>query len=216
MTSNLEDEDLLHQGRPAKPPSRQWANILLSCLLVVSCALFGYVVHPDKGLSCPHTKPSCPATPGTDKPSHNDLNGHPPPTILTCGNFSAEARSHGCVFDLLTNNWMPAYCADPTPDDEYRAWALKPTRDLGAFAFFHDQEAQVHISTEEHLSDLPYYMKILAKTPWDIKCMPDSVRTRNWPSLDDCGPDNDQRLPMPCDEAHVQLQDRSASGPQTV
>ncbi|KAB5518703.1 hypothetical protein GE09DRAFT_1259196 [Coniochaeta sp. 2T2.1] len=87
-------------------------------------------------------------------PSHNDHDSHPPPMILTCGNSSAEARSRGCVFDLLTNSWMPAYCADPTTDEEYRAWVLEPTRDLGSFAFSHDEEAQVHISTEEYLSDL--------------------------------------------------------------
>ncbi|KAH8903314.1 hypothetical protein BR93DRAFT_869743, partial [Coniochaeta sp. PMI_546] len=78
----------------------------------------------------------------------------PMPTELHCGNSSMEARSLGCVFDLLTNNWMPKYCADPTTDDEYRAWVLDSDRHLGSWAFYHDDKAENQVASEEVLSDL--------------------------------------------------------------
>jgi hypothetical protein len=60
----------------------------------------------------------------------------------------------GCVFDLLTNNWMPEYCADPITDAEYREWVLDPSRQLGAWAFYHDEQGQKQVASEEVLSDL--------------------------------------------------------------
>ncbi|OIW26589.1 hypothetical protein CONLIGDRAFT_683554 [Coniochaeta ligniaria NRRL 30616] len=130
------DDDLLPEGSHVR--SRQCAYILLVCLVALTCALFGYVAHPN-------TKPSC-STPST-VPSTT-------PTELHCGNSSTEARSLGCVFDLLTNNWMPKYCADPTTDAEYRAWVLDPSRHLGTWAFYHDDKAERQVTSEEVLSDL--------------------------------------------------------------
>jgi hypothetical protein len=81
---------------------------------------------------------------------------HPTPTKqeLRCGNSSTEARARGCIFDLLTNNWMPAYCADPYTDAEYREWVLDPNRRLGAWAFFLDEQATNQVKSEEDLSNL--------------------------------------------------------------
>ncbi|KAF1994326.1 hypothetical protein P154DRAFT_447844 [Amniculicola lignicola CBS 123094] len=73
---------------------------------------------------------------------------------LHCGNSSTEARARGCVFDLLTNNWMPAYCADPYTDAEYREWVLDPKRHLGSWAYFHDEQGKNQVKSEEHLSDM--------------------------------------------------------------
>ncbi|KAF2715974.1 hypothetical protein K431DRAFT_236429 [Polychaeton citri CBS 116435] len=77
-----------------------------------------------------------------------------PSTELHCGNSSTEARALGCVFDLLTNNWMPEYCSDPSTDAEYREWVLDPSRELGAWAFFYDDQAERQVGSEEELSDL--------------------------------------------------------------
>lgn len=73
---------------------------------------------------------------------------------LHCGNSSTEARDHCCVFDLLTNSWMPKYCADPYTDDEYRAWVTEANRELGSWAFYHDQKAEWQVTSEEELSDM--------------------------------------------------------------
>jgi hypothetical protein len=70
------------------------------------------------------------------------------------GNPSTEARAFGCVFDLLTNNWMPEYCPDPVTNAEYRAWVLDSYRQLGAWAYFHDEKAENRAASEKELSDL--------------------------------------------------------------
>jgi len=38
---------------------------------------------------------------------------------LHCGNSTAEARAQGCVFDVLTNMWVPAQCWDKEGTDEF-------------------------------------------------------------------------------------------------
>jgi hypothetical protein len=111
--------------------------VFLSVLAAVSCGLFGYVV----------ARTNIRATSVAVKVST-------PPSELLCGNSSTEARALGCVFDLLTNNWMPQYCSDPTTDAEYRAWVLDPSRSLGAWAFYHDDKAEHQVASEEELSDL--------------------------------------------------------------
>lgn len=77
-----------------------------------------------------------------------------PTRELHCGNSSIDAQAQGCVFDLLTNNWMPQYCSDSVTDAEYRAWVMQPERKLGSWAFYHDDEAAHQVSSEEELSRL--------------------------------------------------------------
>lgn len=48
---------------------------------------------------------------------------------------------------------MPHVCADPFTDNEYRAWVAEPTRELGTFAFYHDDGARRQVASEEELSD---------------------------------------------------------------
>ncbi|KAK0620998.1 hypothetical protein B0T14DRAFT_431629 [Immersiella caudata] len=105
----------------------------LFVLSTISCAALGYTAYPAL---------------------QDRLRSSASPSELHCGNSSAEARTLGCVFDLLTNNWMPAYCADPKTDSEYRDWVVHPSRNLGAWAFFHDPAAKHRIISEDHLSDL--------------------------------------------------------------
>ncbi|KAK8002949.1 glycoside hydrolase family 10 protein [Apiospora arundinis] len=38
---------------------------------------------------------------------------------LTCGNSTQDARSHGCRYDVLLNNWVPAPCYDADFIAEY-------------------------------------------------------------------------------------------------
>ncbi|KAM0707253.1 hypothetical protein Q7P35_006584 [Cladosporium inversicolor] len=71
---------------------------------------------------------------------------------LHCGDSSTEAQSLGCVFDLLTNNWLPIACSDPYTDSEYRQWVAQAERKLGPFAFFRDENFTRHIHTEDELS----------------------------------------------------------------
>ncbi|KAK2028387.1 hypothetical protein LX32DRAFT_720487 [Colletotrichum zoysiae] len=125
--------------------TRQTPYIILGILLAATCILFGYVVHLNTcGSSCCSSL-SFPMI--HEPPVSNTMELH-------CGNTSTEARELGCVFDLLTNNWMPKYCADPVTDDEYRTWVLDPRRSLGPWAFFHDDKAQNQVASEEALSNL--------------------------------------------------------------
>ncbi|KAF4963708.1 hypothetical protein FSARC_8305 [Fusarium sarcochroum] len=86
--------------------------------------------------------------------STSSYNSSTPTTELHCGNSSTEARALGCVFDLLTNNWMPEYCSDPYTDSEFREWVLDPQRQLGPWAYFYDEKAQQKVSSEEDLSKM--------------------------------------------------------------
>ncbi|PTB62197.1 hypothetical protein BBK36DRAFT_1144990 [Trichoderma citrinoviride] len=157
------------------------AYILLAIVAAASCAAFGYVVARQNILlrammaSTPASSPApapAPAPAPPMAPAHNHDHGHdqapasvpssvptmtpkpPSGSELHCGNSSTEARVMGCVFDLLTNNWMPKYCADPITDAEYREWVLDPSRQLGAWAFYHDEQGQKQVASEEALSDL--------------------------------------------------------------
>jgi hypothetical protein len=73
---------------------------------------------------------------------------------LQCGNNSSEAQRLGCVFDLLTNNWVPEPCSDPATDAEFRAWALDPSRYHGAWPYYESSLGGATIVSEEALSDL--------------------------------------------------------------
>lgn len=77
-----------------------------------------------------------------------------PKTELHCGNSSTDARALGCVFDLLTNNWMPKYCSDPYTDAEFHEWVLQPQRELGAWAYFYDEKALHQVTSEDDLSNM--------------------------------------------------------------
>lgn len=52
------------------------------------------------------------------RPSSSKLND---PTLqhLHCGNTTVEARAQGCVFDVLTNMWVPEPCWDKEGTEEY-------------------------------------------------------------------------------------------------
>ncbi|PTB75322.1 hypothetical protein M440DRAFT_1402852, partial [Trichoderma longibrachiatum ATCC 18648] len=170
-------------GEPSKRKRRResrvmtGAYVLLAIVAAASCAVFGYVVARQNILlraamasSSTSSPVSCPAPASAPIPAPAHEHNHDaapapapapdnkpkPPSMseLNCGNSSTEARAMGCVFDLLTNNWMPEYCADPITDAEYREWVLDPSRQLGSWAFYHDEQAQKQVASEEALSDL--------------------------------------------------------------
>ncbi|KAK1243191.1 hypothetical protein MKX07_003819 [Trichoderma sp. CBMAI-0711] len=159
------------------------AYVLLAIVAAASCAVFGYVVARQNILlraamastaACSPVSSKVSASAPAHAPAHDHGDDHvpapapasPPASVpdvkpkppskseLHCGNSSTEARAMGCVFDLLTNNWMPEYCADPITDAEYREWVLDPSRQLGAWAFYHDEQGQKQVASEEVLSDL--------------------------------------------------------------
>ena len=65
---------------------------------------------------------------------------------LTCGNSTAEAESLGCVFDLLSHNWLPVPCMDYEITAEFRQYVLSADRHLGAWPYFID-------ANEERIKD---------------------------------------------------------------
>ncbi|KAI4600077.1 hypothetical protein KJ359_001178 [Pestalotiopsis sp. 9143b] len=145
--TKLEDDEPLRPRRHSCTRNCVW--LLIGILAAVTCLALGYMAHPN--ISERHTHHE----------DHNHQNNASTPTEacptvteLHCGNSSTQARANGCVFDLLTNNWMPKYCSDPHTDDEYRAWVLDPVRQLGAWAFYHDDQAQHQVASEEELSNL--------------------------------------------------------------
>ncbi|GIZ43946.1 hypothetical protein CKM354_000715500 [Cercospora kikuchii] len=71
---------------------------------------------------------------------------------LTCGNTTHEAKSRGCVFDLLANNWVAPQCLDPFTESEYRSWLFSPERAHGSFPFFYDPEGRHRVPDEHALS----------------------------------------------------------------
>ena len=134
-TLDLENEE--SSTNSTNNRNRKRAYIFLCIIGAATCGLIGYVVHP---------------------------NNHPFSTFLNsqnistsefhCGNSSTEARALGCVFDLLTNNWMPEYCSDPNTDSEYREWVYKPDRLRGSWAYFSDENGEHQVESEEQLSNL--------------------------------------------------------------
>ncbi|KAH6645222.1 hypothetical protein BKA67DRAFT_542193 [Truncatella angustata] len=126
-----DDERFINGGR-----NLTWKLVyfFLGILAALTCGILGYMAYPN---------PSTPST--TSKSSTSELH---------CGNSATEARALGCVFDLLTNNWMPKYCSDPYTDAEYRVWVLDSDRQLGAWAYYYDEKAEHQVASEEELSDL--------------------------------------------------------------
>lgn len=131
---NTEGDEIF--GRRKNDWVRKCIFTLLGILGAAICLILGYMIHPK------------------DQLLSTTFNASAPMSELHCGNSSTEARKLGCVFDLLTNNWMPEYCSDPLTDGEYREWVLDSDRQLGAWAFYHDEEAQQKISSEEELSNM--------------------------------------------------------------
>ncbi|KAF4783934.1 hypothetical protein HER10_EVM0001994 [Colletotrichum scovillei] len=128
ISDDKESEDL-------ETRSSRWTRLCAYALSIVlggmTCGVLGYILL---NLSTLRTSPST--------------------SELHCGNSSTEARALGCVFDLLTNNWMPEYCSDPATDSEYRTWVMEPQRHLGAWAFYYDKNAEHQVASEEELSNL--------------------------------------------------------------
>ncbi|KAM0541199.1 hypothetical protein ACHAPJ_013339 [Fusarium lateritium] len=131
LESLNEQDNVSPRNTPQKTAPYRFA--LLGILIGITCTIFGYTMY----LYVPSL---------TEEQRH--------PRQLHCGNSSTEAESLGCVFDLLTNNWMPEDCSDPITDNEYRDWVLAPDRQLGPWAFFLDSEAQHRVESKEELSEL--------------------------------------------------------------
>lgn len=53
-----------------------------------------------------------------------------------CGASLAEFEANGCVFDVLSYNWMPARCKDQATSEEFQSWLSEPQRHLGPWPFF--------------------------------------------------------------------------------
>ncbi|KAK8136466.1 hypothetical protein PG984_004406 [Apiospora sp. TS-2023a] len=71
-------------------------------------------------------------------------------TYLTCGNSTQEARSHGCQYDVLLNNWVPAPCYDADFVAEYE--------EDGSSAAFHDAALTQRVEGgAEALRELEFY-----------------------------------------------------------
>ena len=69
---------------------------------------------------------------------------------LICGNSTQEARSHGCRYDVLLNNWVPAPCYDADFVAEYE--------EDGSSAAFHDVALTQRIEGgAEALGELEFY-----------------------------------------------------------
>lgn len=86
---------------------------------------------------------------------------------LNCGNTTIEAKSRGCVFDLLSHNWVAPACLDPVSEGEYRAYVTDPARHFGPYPYYIDNDAfeggLEHIDNETafaQLADSPVLIKV--------------------------------------------------------
>ena len=104
---NEAEETLL----PSSPPSltyprrsrtRTIGSHILTCLITV--LLWTFVLATFRSLSSRTTI-------------------QPTTKYLHCGNSTAEARARDCVFDVLTNMWVPKQCWDREGTDEYMRMA---------------------------------------------------------------------------------------------
>lgn len=119
---------------------RDWCGkILITLLLVLGAFICGFVGYATRSYASHSIENTTTALSARE---------------LHCGNSSVEAQGRGCTFDLLTNNWMPQYCSDSVTNAEYRAWVMEPERNLGSWAFYHDDQAQHQIPSEDVLSSL--------------------------------------------------------------
>ncbi|XP_014550005.1 hypothetical protein COCVIDRAFT_32161 [Bipolaris victoriae FI3] len=65
----------------------------------------------------------------------------PASRTLHCGNSTAEAKSLGCVYDILSGDWMPEQCFDKETMNEYE--------EAGPWLWWADREGTQTLSREE-------------------------------------------------------------------
>ncbi|KAJ9158183.1 hypothetical protein NKR19_g3515 [Coniochaeta hoffmannii] len=106
---------------------------------------------------------------------------------LICGNTTAEAESRGCVFDMLSHNWVAPACLDPVTEAEYRTYVTNPARHFGPYPYYIDNDAvegglehidderafaqladspvliMVHTTREEHLAHCEFLLRRTAR-----------------------------------------------------
>lgn len=70
----------------------------------------------------------------------SDTDDPPPLLNRSCGATPAEARSAGCVFDLLTTAWTPAACANL---DLTREWLDVVTKEGRTWPFYLDKAGSI-------------------------------------------------------------------------
>lgn len=104
---NGAEESLLPSGPPSltyprRSRTRAIASHALTCLITV--LLWTFILTTFRSLS-----------------SRTTL--QPTTKYLHCGNSTAEARAQGCVFDVLTNMWVPEQCWDREGTEEYMRMA---------------------------------------------------------------------------------------------
>jgi hypothetical protein len=67
---------------------------------------------------------------------------------LTCGTSLQEAKSKGCLYDILSNHWIPNECADEFSIREYQS--------DGSWYPYND-ENRTELLTREELGDRTFY-----------------------------------------------------------
>lgn len=70
------------------------------------------------------------------------------PRVLTCGITPAEAKSKDCVYDILSNHWVPRACMDQEAIEEYQT-------DGTWFGFAN--ENQTGLLTIDAMSNMEFY-----------------------------------------------------------
>ncbi|KAI0123237.1 hypothetical protein BJ170DRAFT_736497 [Xylariales sp. AK1849] len=71
---------------------------------------------------------------------------------LECGNTTSEAEARGCVFDLLSHNWVAPPCLDPLSENEYREYIRSPERAFGPYPYFLDRDGKRKVPDERAFS----------------------------------------------------------------
>lgn len=70
-----------------------------------------------------------------------------------CGASLAEFEANGCVFDLLSYNWIPARCKDQTTSEEFLSWLSGPQRHLGPWPFFTKKVKESSLATANRIGN---------------------------------------------------------------
>lgn len=71
---------------------------------------------------------------------------------MECGSSLDEFEANGCVFDLLSYNWIPPRCKDDTTLGEFRSWLSEPRRNMGPWPFF-TSSAGIISPSEDRISN---------------------------------------------------------------
>ncbi|PIG88392.1 hypothetical protein AARAC_004626 [Aspergillus arachidicola] len=71
-----------------------------------------------------------------------------------CGSTAVEARANGCVFDLVTNNWVPKRCADAETAQEFREWVSNNVRLRQSWPYYYDGHGERQIASEEEMAGM--------------------------------------------------------------